>query len=179
MTLRAKVSAWNARGVRLTHLTPEKFAALIRRNGIAARSRNGWNQRGVYAMPIGPDFMASHQWLRELRRKGQRTFVAIDFTIPDDELVWVGHYSAPHVELPAAAAANLIHQAESPLGYEIVVSRRVTPNEISRVRSVPQVVGWRYHPDAHGQTPCGCRACVPGGRFGDRKLRDRYEAGLR
>lgn len=161
--------------MRLTHLTPEKYADRIRRNGIAARSRNGWNQRGVYAMPIGPDFVASHQWLRELRRKGQRNFVAVDFTIPDDELVLVGHYNAPHTTVPAAEASRIIREAESKLGYEIIVTRRVGPKEINRVRSVPQVVGWRYHPAAHGQTPCGCPVCVGGG-FGDRKLRNRYEA---
>lgn len=161
--------------MRLTHLAPEKFADKIRRNGISVASRNGWKRPGVYAMPILPDFFASHQWLRELRRRGQRSFVAIDFVIPDDEVVLVGHYSTPHVELPVADAVDVIRQAESALGFEIVVKRRVESSEIARMRHVPQVVGWRYFPGAHGRVPCGCPVCV-GGRYGDRKLKDRFEA---
>ena len=164
--------------MRLTHLAPEKFAALIRRNGIAARSRHGWNVRGVYAMPLGPNFFASHQWLRELRCKGQRSFVAVDFVVPDDELVLVEHFHAPHLTVPATKAGQLIRDADSPLGYEIIVPRRIDTKDVARIRAVPQVVGWRYHPDAHGRAPCGCPVCAGGG-FGDRKLRDRYEAEFR
>jgi hypothetical protein len=125
-------------------------------------------------MPLLPDFYASHQWLRELRRRGQRAFVAVDFLVPDGELVLVGHYGRPHLQLPATEAAAVIRQVPSPLGYEIIVQRRVEAAQITRVRSVPQVTGWRYYPDAKGRQPCVCPVCVGGG-YGDRRLRDRFE----
>jgi hypothetical protein len=53
----------------LVHLTPEKYVARIVRNGI----RTG---RGVYCLPVLPSYYVSHQWLRELKRRGQRTILA-------------------------------------------------------------------------------------------------------
>ena len=159
--------------MRLVHLTPEKYLARIRRTGISATSRHGWGCRGVYAMPILPSFVTSHQWLRELRRRGSGTMVAVDFVIDDTEAVLVGHFTAPHTTMPVAAAAALIRAAESPFGYEIVVPRRIAPAEIAKVRAVPQLVGWRVSPRAKGQQPCGCPVCATGG-YGDAKIRRRY-----
>ncbi|MFD1044409.1 hypothetical protein ACFQ1S_01775, partial [Kibdelosporangium lantanae] len=65
------------------HLTPEKNAKGIARSGIKL------GPRGVFCVPMVPSYVISHQWLRELRRGGQRTFVAVDFRIPDDEPVTV------------------------------------------------------------------------------------------
>ncbi|MBF6221771.1 hypothetical protein IU479_27115 [Nocardia abscessus] len=79
----------------MVHLTPEKSARRIRRAGIAA---NGFH-RGVFCMPVMPSYVLSHQWLRELRRGGQRLILAVDFRIPDDEPVLVGHYGATQTEL--------------------------------------------------------------------------------
>jgi hypothetical protein len=45
------------------HLAPLEAVKRIRRSGIKAAK---W-RTGVYAMPVLPDFYASHQWLRELR----------------------------------------------------------------------------------------------------------------
>ena len=54
------------------HLTPEKQAKRIRRAGIRGCP-------GVYCLPVGPDYYVSHQWLRELKRRGQRTIVGVYF----------------------------------------------------------------------------------------------------
>ena len=70
------------------HVTDEKNAPAMRRSGIAM-SKYG---RGVYAMPVMPSFIVSHQWLRELRRGGARTLVGVYFRIDDDEPVRFGHY---------------------------------------------------------------------------------------
>lgn len=50
----------------------------------------------------------------------------------------------------------------SPEGYEVVIPRAIARSEILRVRSVPQVVGWRYFPGSHGTAPCACEICQRG-----------------
>ena len=102
---------------RFTHLARESNRSRILRGGIRARRREGVVV-GVYAMPILPNFIVSHQWLRELRRGGSPPLMAVDFVIPDVEPVRVGHYSQPHREMEAAEAAGLIMHAEDPLGYQ-------------------------------------------------------------
>ncbi len=82
--------------------------------------------------------------------------------IPDDEEVRAGHYSAPHAVVTAAEAVGVILRAEDPRGYEVLVPRKIAPVELRRTRHVPQVVGWRYWPDAHGHAPCGCDFCQRG-----------------
>ena len=114
---------------------------------------------GVFCMPVLPDFYVSHQWLRELRRRGRPPLVAVDFLVPDDEPVLVGHYNRAHDEMTAARASALIMRADDQLGYEVLLPRGVAPAEVVGTRPVPQVVGWRYWPDARGHRPCPCPVC--------------------
>jgi hypothetical protein len=156
----------------LVHLTSQRNVSRIRRHGIAPRTRLAAGSRGVYAMPVLLDYYASHQWLRELRQFGPRLIVAVCFRIPDPEPVLVGHYGKPPVLLPASQAVSAITGADSPLGYQVIVPRRIQPAELTAVRRVPQVVGWRYYPGAgrhHPSPGCG----VPGGPYGGRKIRAR------
>ncbi len=175
------------------HLTSERNVALIRRNGIGLRKRRSW-PRGVYALPVTRSFYVSHQWLRELKRSGGGTIVGVYFRVPDDEAVEVGHYHSRHVAMTAADAVALLMAAEqrdpkaerrrdeqskavqrgrrlpsSPEGYEVIIPRKIQRSEIIRVKSLPQVVGWRYYPGANGRPPCVCLCCERG-RYGVRKL---------
>jgi hypothetical protein len=114
--------------------------------------------------------------------------------LPDGEPVTVGHYNSPHVPMTAAEAVALMMRAEqrepaearrrdaasggvhdsplpsSPEGYEVIVPRRVRVSELLRFRALPQVVGWRYQPGAHGTAPCTCLCCGGKGQYGVRKL---------
>ncbi len=67
-------------------------------------------------------------------------------------------------------------RADDPLGMQIVVPRAILPKEIRAIRSVPQVLGWRYFPNAHGRKPCGCPYCQWSGGIKTRKLREEFEA---
>jgi hypothetical protein len=69
----------------LVHLTPEKNASRILRHGINVG-------RGIFCMPVLPHYYITHQWVRELKRQGQRSIVAIYFQVPADEVVlaWQG-----------------------------------------------------------------------------------------
>jgi hypothetical protein len=157
----------------LVHIAPEKDIGSIRRAGI----RIGKFRNGVYAMPVLKNFVVSHQWLRELKRGGGRTLSAVHFRIPDGETVLMGHYSKEQVEVTAAQAAHAIMHAEDPLGMQIIVPRAIAPKEIHAIRSVPQVLGWRYFPGAHARKPCGCPYCQSRGAIKSRKLREEFEAG--
>jgi len=71
------------------HLGDARAASAYRRSGIRM-SRGRVRASGVFAMPVLPDYFASHQWLRELKRRGVRTFIGVYFRIPDEEIVLVG-----------------------------------------------------------------------------------------
>ena len=159
----------------LVHLAPEPLVARILKNGIRRSGAQGPVPGGVYAMPVGPSFFASHQWLRELKRSGQRTISAVYFRVADGEPVWLGHFGRGHALVTAAEAAGHVAAADSAEGFEVVVPRRIEASEILRVKAVPQVVGWRYFPGAHGSKPCGCPGCLKKGEIRSKAIRRRYE----
>jgi len=154
-----------------THITTEASARRITRRGISTRRRR--RPDGVFAMPILPNFYASHQWLRELRRRSHRKLVAVDFRLDDTEEVLIGHYGQPKTRVTAVQAAALLMNVADPRGYEVLISRTILPKEIRGFRSVPQVVGWRYWPESHGREPCGCPVCTKGD-YGAAKVRERF-----
>ena len=156
------------------HIAPEAALARIRRNGIS-RSRRalGTSSGGVFAVPVTRNFYISHQWLRELKRRGGGTFVGVYFRVADDEPVWVGHYNQRRRRMTAAEAAAEFMAAENREGWEVIIPRRIEAREIHRTRPLPQVLGWRYFPEAKGRPPfCPCAYCTRG-EYGARRLRAR------
>jgi hypothetical protein len=123
-------------------------------------------------MPVLPNYFVTHQWLRELKRSWRKNLVGIYFRLPRDERVWVGHYNQNHKELPLGRAIRVILDAKDARGYELIVARDISPKAIHSIREIPQVVGWRYEPDAHGKTPCPCPVCLPRGSIRSARLRD-------
>lgn len=113
-------------------------------------------------MPVTASHLISHQWLRELRRRGQRTLVGIYFQWPKTEVVWAGRYNEEHVQVRLSEAVGQLLSRADPLGFELFAERAVRVSEIVAVRSLPQFVGWRYQPKAHGTRPCPCPACQRG-----------------
>ena len=156
------------------HLTLEKNLNLILRNGISHLRKRSHQPRGVYASPVTRNFYASHQWLRELKRGRQGTILGIYFRIPDEELIWVGHYGQSHQQMMAKEAIALIIKAELKEGFEVIIPRKISAKEITRFKSIPQVVGWRYFPGSHGKKPCGCDYCQRG-NYGAKALRAEYK----
>ena len=155
------------------HLTPASQVSRIRKNGILRSRRFSAARRGgVFAMPVVREFYVSHQWLRELRRRRKETVVAVYFRIPDGEEVWVGRYQQSHRAMTASRAIGTFMSAENREGWEVVISRRIEPREIHRFKRVPQVVGWRFYPEAKGKRPCSCPYCSRGD-WGSKKLRAR------
>src|SRR5258708_4466769 len=135
------------------HLAPESSTKAILRSGIARTKRAAPSPSGVYALPVTRNFYVSHQWLRELGRTGRGPFVGVYFRIPDDELVSIGHYMREAEQMTAAQAVAVMIACKSREGYQVLIPRRILPGEIHRVRRLPQVIGWRYYPGAHGKRP--------------------------
>lgn len=158
------------------HLTPENRVKNIRRNGISRLRKFANGERGIFAMPVTRNFYVSHQWLRELKRRGSVPIAGIYFRVDDSEIVSIGHYNQSHQRMTAAEAVASIMSSESPEGFEVIIPRGIDASEIHRVRDLPQVVGWRYYPQSHGRKPCGCPFCQRG-QFGARKLRELFEDG--
>lgn len=156
------------------HLAPESRSTPIRRNGIRRlRKPFGVCPGGVFAVPVVRNFSVSHQWLRELKRRNAGSIVGIYFRIADDELVWVGHYNQNHKQLTASQAVAEFDSADDTQGWEVVIPRGIYSSEIHRVRTLPQVVGWRFSPTLKGKKPfCPCKFCTRG-EYGAQKLRDR------
>ncbi len=158
------------------HLTPEKNARHVTRTGLRTRRSPDPAGRVVFAVPVTASWYMSHQWLRELKRRGQRTLVAVHFRVPDDQPVLVGHYGTAHRAVTAAEAVAIVAAAENAEGYEVLIPRRIEAAEIHAIREVSQVAGWRYKPGAHGSPPCGCPYCQRG-LMGARKIRERLGGG--
>jgi hypothetical protein len=156
------------------HITTARAARRIERSGIAARSHGRAGGRGVYCTPVLPSFVYTYQWVRELRRWRPGVLVAVHVRLPDDEPVTVGRYSVPPRAVTAAEAVAAVAELEDPRGYEVFVPRAISRAEIRHVRNVPQGVGWRYVPAAHGRRPCSCPGCLPRGGYGVARLRRRF-----
>jgi hypothetical protein len=156
------------------HLTTEARTSSVQRNGIARlRKAVGSLPVGVYAVPATSNFYASHQWLRELKRRKQGPIAGIYFRVPDEQPVWLGHYGQVHRLVSAAEAIAQFMKADDPLGWQVVIPRRIEAKEIHKIRRLPQVIGWRFSPKAKGKPPfCTCKFCTRG-EYGSAKLRKR------
>jgi hypothetical protein len=142
----------------LVHLANEKDAEKIRHSGLKFRK----NGSGIYCMPVLPDFYVSHQWLRELKRWGAKTFVGVYFKIDSSEMVYTGRYNRQHKHITLGAAIREIMDIDDPLGYELIINRKIGPKEITKIRHLPQKLGWRYFPESHNNKPCSCEYCLKG-----------------
>ena len=150
----------------LVHLADERDSARILQGGIKPR----WRGSGVYCMPVLPNFYVTHQWLRELKRSGVKTFVGVYFKLPDEEMVFAGRYNQRHRHIKLGEAIKEIMSLEDALGYELIIDRKIEAGEISNIRHLPQNLGWRYAPHIHNKPPCSCEYCLRGSIKGRRTM---------
>jgi hypothetical protein len=161
------------------HLTSAKLASHIHRGGIRPVERYGKRSPGIFAMPVAPSYLISHQWARELRKWRSGRIVGVYFRLPDDEQVLVGRYNREHERMTAAEAVAAIMRLEhEALGYEVIIPRDISPGAILRMRSISSRIGWRHFPGAHGRRPCGCPACVGRGVYNSQRLRRDFQQRL-
>jgi hypothetical protein len=153
------------------HLTCAKLQSRILRADIRPEVKR-FRSPGVFAMPLTPKYVVSHQWARELRKWGRGSILAVYFRVPDDEPVMVGHYSRLHAEMTAAqAVAAIMRLGAEALSSEVIIPCGIPPEAIIRTPLISSQIGWRHFPGAHGRRPCGCPACVARGQYKSRRLR--------
>lgn len=140
----------------LVHLADERDIARILKNGI----KPGKYRTGVFCMPVLPDFYVTHQWLRELKRRGVNSFAGIYFKVDSSQMVYAGRYNHQHKYITLGAAIKEIMSINDPLGYELIIDRKIEPEEITKIKALSQTIGWRYKPNAHGTKPCACDYCI-------------------
>ena len=156
------------------HLFDAKNKSAIARNGIKQSKSGSYKIDGVYATPQLPSYELTHQWMRELRRFDRQVTLAARFRIADTEQVYVGRYNEQHLLVDAAKAVAIAQNHDRSLGLEVIIPRKIKPQEIIKIYQPPKVTGWRYHPDAHGIKPCGCEYCQLGQPY-SRQIRARFE----
>jgi len=154
----------------LIHLADEREFSSIKKNGI----KIGRKRQGVFCMPVLPNFYISHQWLRELKRNGAKTLVGIYFKLDNKTKVYAGRYNESHRHIELGEAIKEIQTIDDPLGYELIVDRKIEAKEVFRIKHLPQNIGWRYKPDSNGEKPCGCDYCIKGTIKGN-KIRQKYD----
>lgn len=149
----------------LVHLADERDSSRILNGGLTFSK----HRPGVYCMPVLPNFYVSHQWQRELKRRGIRTYVGVYFHMNADEMVYAGRYNETHRHISLGEAIAEIMSLNDPLGYELIIGRKIEPKEITGIKHLPQNIGWRYKPGSKGTKPCSCGFCskgaIKGGRF--------------
>src|SRR5688572_1171166 len=96
----------------VVHITDEKQAAAILRSGI----RLPRETKAVYFMPMTQSHLISHQWIRELRRRGAKVLVGVYIRLPSSEQVWAGKYNQPHRCIPLSEAIRELRSMDDPLG---------------------------------------------------------------
>ena len=164
------------------HLAPETEIRHIHRAGIrAARVPPGAQAhafgitRGVFALPVLPNFQTSHQWLRELRRRGPRQLVGVYFRIDDGEQVHIGRYNREHERVTAAKAAGMLLDADDPYGYEVMIPHAIPASAITGIRGLCQLTGWRHYPGANGKQPYCCCPYCQRGNIKSQRLRQQFQ----
>ena len=78
-----------------------------------------------------------------------KTLVGVYFKIKSDEKLWFGKYFENHQFEEAGKALERFKEMDDKLGFECLIERKIEPNEISKIKSLPQTVGWRYSPTSH------------------------------
>lgn len=158
------------------HIADERDVAAIRRTGLKLpRHRKGSARHGIFAMPVIADFQLTHQWVRELKRRGFGTAVGVYFRVADDAPVLAGRYNEAKQAMTAAEAASLLRSSRLQ-GFETILPDAIPARAIHAIRQLPQIIGWRYFPGAHERGVfCGCDYCQRG-EFNSRKIRAAYKA---
>jgi hypothetical protein len=156
----------------LVHLADEREATSIRKNGIKV----GKDRQGVFCMPVLQNFYVTHQWLRELKRSGARTYIGVYFKFDSKDLVYAGKYNQEHRHISLGEAIKEIMSLDDPLGYELIVDRKIEAKEVEKIKILPQKLGWRYYPSSHNKKPtCACPVCISFGSIKGRRLREKIE----
>ena len=132
------------------HLTPERNVGTILRQGITRMRGQDDHPAGIFAMPATRSFHVSHQWLHELKDRGHLRVAGMYFRVPESEPVWVGHYRECHEQITAKKAMEWFVREMRPQGFEVIVPRRISPDQIYRIHHLARVLPLERFPILNG-----------------------------
>lgn len=141
------------------HISDEKNKSSIARNGIKLGNKfsiprlNIKDQRAIFSVPLTNNYQFNHQWMREVKRHQNFCPIAVVFSIPDNEMIWIRNYNEQPLEILAKNAVQYVQNHGFPMGLESVIFSKIEPSQIKKIYYPPKVVGWRYYPNAHGKKP--------------------------
>ncbi|MHC6202948.1 hypothetical protein ACYULU_07120 [Breznakiellaceae bacterium SP9] len=155
------------------HFTDENNKNSIIKNGIKIDTIHYEEiSKGIFCMPVLADFYATHQWVREIKQYNSgNEIIAIYFKIPDDEIVFCGKYNEKLEKVKAAETHKIFIDLEDKMGFQAIITRKVVKNEITRIKNIPQIIGWRHFPKSHERKRCLCPACLAKGAFKSKKIK--------
>ena len=155
------------------HFTDENNKNSIIKNGIKIETIHYDNiNAGVFCMPVIPDFYATHQWVREIKQyKSGNNIIAVYFKIPDNEIVFCGKYNGQLIKVNATEAHKKFLELDDKMGFQVVIDRKILKNEITKIKAIPQIIGWRHFPKSHEKKRCLCPACLTKGSFNSKKYK--------
>src|SRR5215510_6515567 len=118
------------------HFTEEKNKNSIIKNGVKLETIHyEIINKGVFCMPVIPDFYATHQWVRELKQyKSGNEIIAIYFKISDEEMIFCGKYNEDITKTIAAKAHNIFMNLEDKMGFQAIINRKIFPKEITKIK---------------------------------------------
>jgi hypothetical protein len=164
------------------HFTDENNKNSIIKNGIKPETIHYETiKKGIFCMPVIPDFYATHQWVRELKQyKSGNEMIAVYFKIPDEELVFCGKYNEAITETNASETHNRFMNLDDKMGFQTIIGRKILPKEITKVKNIPQIIGWRHFPKSHERKRCLCPACLTKGSYNSintkkKKIKDLFK----
>jgi hypothetical protein len=126
------------------HLTSQRNVDTIVRLGITRMRGQDDHPAGIFAMPAARSFHVSHQWLHELKDRGHLRAAAIYFRLPESEPVWAGHYRGCHQRVAAKQAMEWFLREKRPQGFEVIIPRRISPDEIYRIHHLARVLPLKH-----------------------------------
>src|SRR5262249_570158 len=116
--------------ISFVHIADKNDERSIIKNGIKCAKRKT-GHTGVNALPAITEYSTTHEWGRELKRRGIRTLICVQFKIPNAESVLVGKYNGEKLKLTASAAVAEVLKHNNPMGLEVIVPRKILPKEIT------------------------------------------------
>ena len=157
----------------LVHFTEEKNKNSIVKNGIKLETIHYENiKKGIFCMPVIPDFYATHQWVRELKQYNSgNEIIAVYFKVPDEEKIFCGKYNENIIKTNAVEAHNILLNLEDKMGFQAIIGRKISQNEITKIKNIPQIIGWRHFPKSHERKRCLCPACLTKGSYNSQKTK--------
>lgn len=103
----------------------------------------------VYAMPVSINYVASHQWIAEIRRwYAHMPVSAIYFDLPDEQLVYCGHYAGVKDKKTAAEVGAYFYREVQKddishlMGFEVLIPSDIVGN-IKTIKHDMKLTGWR------------------------------------